>query len=405
MRRSNTPLLLAILVEAMGYGAIFGLLADLQDHYGFADYGLGLIAAIAFPAALIGQLGLSRFADRGYTRALLWAGLGMASAGMVWFWLGSHLWEFVLARALVGLGSGTFIPAARRVILSRNPDNPGQAISMAGAADIGGFVLGIPLAKGLESVFGNPNAPFAVIALILAVVGPIAAMTPEPPMHEQNADGGELRRVFAIPLARGGITIGLGFAVIIGTFDAVAARFLKDLGGTNTELVLVMVALFVPLVLFMPFAGRIVDRRGPIRCGVLALICAAPAVVAFGATRSLWVVALLGTAVALAYSIVYTSGQAAVAGGTIPIGLAGAGQGAYEATYAVGAMTCSLVAPLLYNKHSSLVMWTVAGVASIGFATATWFGAASSRRDIVHVDVLQEATGEVPAVQPIPETH
>ncbi len=76
MRRSNTPLLLAILVEAMGYGAIFGLLADLQDHYGFADYGLGLIAAIAFPAALIGQLGLSRFADRGFTRALLWAGFG-----------------------------------------------------------------------------------------------------------------------------------------------------------------------------------------------------------------------------------------------------------------------------------------------------------------------------------------
>ena len=54
-----------------------------------------------------------------------------------------------------------------------------------------------------------------------------------------------MRRVFAIPLARGGITIGLGFAVIIGTFDAVAARFLKDLGGTNTELVLVMVALLI----------------------------------------------------------------------------------------------------------------------------------------------------------------
>jgi MFS family permease len=405
MRRSNIPLLLAIMVEAMSYGAIFGLLAALQDKYGFPDIGLGLIASIAFPAALIGQLGLSRFADRGYTRVLLWFGLGMAAAGMVWFFFGRSLWEFVFARALVGLGSGTFIPAARRVILSRDPDNPGQAISIAGAADIGGFVLGIPLALGLKAVFHNPNAPFLAIAIALAVVGPIAASSPEPPVRDEHATGEELRRVFSIPLARGGITIGLGFAVIIGTFDAVAARFLKDLGGTDSELVLVMVALFVPLVLFMPVAGRIVDKRGPIRCGVLALICAAPAVVAFGATRRLWVVAILGAGVALAYSIVYTSGQAAVAGGTIPLGLAGAGQGAYEATYAIGAMTCSLIAPLLYNHRNALLMWTVAGVASIGFATATWFGAASSRRDLVHVDALQEATGEVPAVQPIPETH
>jgi hypothetical protein len=48
-QRSNTPLLLAIVAEAMGYGAIFGLLADLQDKFGFQDVGLGLIAASAFP--------------------------------------------------------------------------------------------------------------------------------------------------------------------------------------------------------------------------------------------------------------------------------------------------------------------------------------------------------------------
>lgn len=390
MRRSNAPLLLAIFVEAMGYGAIFGLLADLQDTYGFDNAGLGLIAAIAFPAALLGQLGLSRFADRGYTRALLWAGLVFASAGMIWFWLGDSLWEFVLARALVGLGSGTFIPAARRVILSRNPDNPGQAISMAGAADIGGFVMGIPLAKGLESLLGNPNDPFLVIALCLAVVGPIAAMTPEPPLHDEHASGEELRRVFGIPLARGGIMIGLGFAVLIGTFDAVASRFLKDLGGTDGELVLVMVSLFVPLVLFMPIAGRFVDKHGPIRCGVGALLLASPLVVGFGFTRSLLAIAGLGAVVALAYSVVYTAGQAAVAGGTIPVGLAGAGQGAYEATYAVGAMVCAYIAPRLYDSDSAALMWAVAGVATVAFAIGTWMTASSSRAEIVHIDDLHE---------------
>jgi MFS family permease len=402
-RHSKVPLLLAIMTEAMGYGAIFGLLADLQDTYHFSNAGLGFIAASAFPAALIGQLGLSRFADRGHTRWLLWFGLATAAGGMIWFWLGNTLWEFVVARVLVGLGSGTFIPAARRVILSHDPDNPGKAISYAGAADIGGFVLGIPLAKGLHSLLADANKPFLVIAILLAVVGPIASLVPEPPVHSEAVRGDEVRRVFNIALARSGILIGLGFAVIIGTFDAVAARFLKDLGGTDSELVLVMVALFVPLVIFMPLAGRIVDRLGPVRVGVTALVIATPGVIGFGMSRSLIVIGFLGTFVALAYSAVYTAGQAAVAGGTIPRGLAGAGQGAYEATYAIGAMTCSFAAPMLYSKTNSMPMWTAAGAMGLCFAAAGWWSAGSARRQIVKVDELVDPTEDLSTVAEISE--
>ena len=371
MRRSNVPLLMAILVEAMGYGAIFGLLADLQDRYHFADYGLGLIAASAFPAALVGQLGLSRFADRGHTRTLLWVGLVTASVGMIWFWRSSQLWEFVVARMLVGLGSGTFIPAARRVIISRNPENPGEAISVAGAADIGGFLIGIPVTKGLEHLFDSPNTPFLVLALLLIVVGSVSTIMPEPPPTPEEHHGGEMRKVMRIPLARAGLAIGLGFAVMIGTFDAVASRFIKDIGGTDGELIIVLIALFVPLVVFMPFAGRLVDRRGAVRAGSIALVCCAPIVAAFGLTRHIWVIAALGASVALCYSVVYTAGQSAVARGTAPAGLTGAGQGAYEATYATGAMICSLGAPLLYDKHNAMPMWIVAGALSVGFAITT----------------------------------
>jgi len=370
MRRSNVPLLLAIFVEAMGYGAIFGLIADLQDKYGFSNLGLGLIASAAFPAALVGQLGLSRFADTGHTRQLLWLGLVTAAAGMVWFWLGSELWEFIGARMLVGLGSGTFIPSARRIIISRNPENPGQAISIAGAADIGGFLIGIPVAKGLEAYFDSPNVPFLVLAVLLVIVGPIATLAPEPPVSDHHVGGDEIRRVFAIPLARAGLLIGTGFAVIMGTFDAVAARFLKDLGGTDTELVLVMMILAVPLVFFMPIAGKVVDRVGPVRAGTTGLLISAPLIAAFGLTRNIWWIAVLGGLVALANSVVYTSGQAAVAESTTPVGLIGAGQGAYEATYATGAMVCSFVAPLIYVSTNAFPMWAVMGALGLcaGFA-------------------------------------
>lgn len=390
MRRSNAPLLVAIAAEAMGYGAIFGLLADLQDQFHFSKAGLGFIAAAAFPAALVGQLWLSRYADHGHTRRLLWFGLATAAAGMVWFWLGDTLAEFVVARALVGLGSGTFIPAARRMILSHDPANPGAAISKAGAADIGGFVIGIPVAKGLEHLFDSPNTPFLALALLLVVVGPLAAIGPEPPRHDVEVSGAEVRRVFSIPLARSGICIGLGFAALIGTFDAIASRFIKDLGGTDGELIIVLISLFVPLVVAMPFAGRLVDHVGPARAGSVALLIAAPLVLGFGLTRHLVIVAVLGGFAALTYSVVYTAGQAAVAGATVPVGLAGAGQGAYEATYAVGSMIAALGAPLLYHRHNAAWLWCVVALAGLIAAVVSWWTAGASRREQVHTVELEE---------------
>lgn len=389
-QRSNTPLLLAIVAEAMGYGAIFGLLADLQDKFGFQDVGLGLIAASAFPAALVGQLGLSRHADRGHTRRLLWFGLATAAAGMIWFWLGNSLWEFIVARMLVGLGSGTFIPSARRAILARDPHNPGKAISMAGAADIGGFLIGIPVAKQLEGAFDSPNTPFLVLAVFLMIVGPLATLIDEPPIHEHHPGGEELRAVFGLPLARAGIFIGLGFAALIGSFDSIASRFLNDLGGTDNELTIVMIALFVPLVVAMPLAGRLVDRIGPVRAGTTALLVASPVVFAFGLTRHLGVISVLGATVALAFAVVYTSGQAAVAGATVPVGLSGAGQGAYEATYAVGSMICALMAPLIYLKDNAMPMWTVIAILTLVAAGTAWWTAGDSRRAEVHMADLEE---------------
>lgn len=389
-RNNNAPLLLAISAEAMGFGAVFGLLADLQDKFGFDDHGLGIIAASAFPAALAGQLGLARYADRGHTRRLLWFGLATAAAGMIWFWLGDSLLEFTIARMLVGLGSGTFIPSARRAVLSRAPDNPGRAISMAGAADIGGFLIGIPITKGLEHIFDSPNTPFLVLALVLMCVGPLATPIEEPQLHDGHAGGAEIRRVFTLPLARAGIIIGLGFAAVIGTFEAIAARFIKDLGGTDGEMVVVMVALFIPLVVAMPFAGKLVDHVGPVRAGAVSLVVAFPFIGVFGMTRNLWVVATMAALVALAYSVVYTSGQAAVAGATVPRGLSGAGQGAYEATYAVGAMFSAWMAPRIYDRSDAMPMWTFVAAMTVTAAIVAWWTAGETRSEEVHMAELEE---------------
>ncbi|MEZ5322023.1 MAG: MFS transporter [Microthrixaceae bacterium] len=344
---------------------------------------------------------------------------------MIWFWRSTTLWEFITARAFVGLGSGTFIPSARRAILSNNPSNPGAAISLAGAADIGGFLIGMPIALGIKwlvspphsfrilDAYGDgrpvgvgsdvlhdairaPHFPFLVFALLLLVVGPIATLIKEPDVHESHPGTAEVRAVLRIPLARAGILVGLGFAALIGTFDAIASRFIRDLGGREGAIMLVMGVLFVPLVLAMPSAGRLVDRLGPIRCGSTALLAGAVVVVGFGLTRNLVGIAALGAIAAICFAVVYTAGQAGVAAGTLPLGLTGAGQGAYEAIYAIGSMTAALVSPSLYRRTDASLMWFVVAMATAIAGVAAYLTAGKDRRAVPHIDDMPVHTAPNP---------
>src|SRR3954463_384739 len=162
----RVPMLLyaATALEAMGYGAIFALLAELKDEYGISGWGIGLIGGTSFLAALLAQVSLARYADRGHTVLLLRVGLGVAAAGMLWFGIATQLWGFVGARALLGLGSGMFIPAARRVAVSRSGPNSGEVLGRMASVEVGGFVIGPLIAAVLAEAFGL-HVPFIAMAV------------------------------------------------------------------------------------------------------------------------------------------------------------------------------------------------------------------------------------------------
>src|SRR3954447_22276814 len=65
-------------VVMAGTSAVFVLLAELEHRYDLSTGSLGLIAGSAFAAALATQLGLARYADRGYGLVLLRAGVALA---------------------------------------------------------------------------------------------------------------------------------------------------------------------------------------------------------------------------------------------------------------------------------------------------------------------------------------
>ena len=112
------PLLLATAAIGVANSVVFSLLSNLQDKYGFSDTGLGLIAGSGFLVGLIGQVLLAPYADRGHSKTLLLAGLGMAVLGSVLFALSGSLLTLVASRAVVGLSNSLFIPASRAIAIS-----------------------------------------------------------------------------------------------------------------------------------------------------------------------------------------------------------------------------------------------------------------------------------------------
>jgi MFS family permease len=373
-RAPRIPLLLyvAVAVEALGYGGIFALLAELQEQYGLPTAGLGLIGGASFLAGLVAQISLARYADRGYTRLLLRGGLAVAAAGMLWFGLATHLWEFVGARVLLGLGSGVFIPATRRVVVTRAGDRSGEALGRLASVEVGGFIAGPPIAALIAGVLGL-HAPFIVFAVALAITSPAVARLEEPPVEPQGD-----KRVVRILLRRRGVLAGLSLGAAlflsIGVFDAMWAKYMSDLGASTAVVALTLALFALPLVALSPFGGRLADRRGPIRSGVLALVVTVPCIAGYGVTGSIAFACMLALAHSVCDAVTTPAGQSAVARGAPP-SLAAAGQGLYGAVGAAAAAFAAFGAAPIYGAAGPELMWAIcAGLVGVLALVASLFG-------------------------------
>lgn len=364
-RRVPKLLYAATAFEALGYGAIFALLAELQDEYHLPTYGLGLIAGTSFLAGLGAQMGLARYADRGYTRLLLRVGLAVAAAGMLWFGLASQLWEFIGARLLLGLGSGMFVPAARRVVVAQPGAKAGEALGRLASVEVAGFISGPPIAALLAGLFGL-HAPFIVLAVALALTSPAVARIEEPPIGAVPP-----KRALRVLIANRGVRSGLALAAAlylsIGVFDATWARYMTDLGASTTVIAVTLALFALPLVALSPFGGRLADQRGPLRSGVVALALTVPCVAAYGISNTVLVASVIALVHSVFDAISTPSGQAAVARAAPPA-LTAAGQGLYAAAAASAAGVAAFGAAPLYGAAGAEAMW---GGAAGGVAILT----------------------------------
>jgi MFS family permease len=149
-KNSLLPIFVMAAVLDSGFGSLFALLAKIRGEFGFDVMGVAVIGGAGFVSAFVAQISLARYADRGYSRLLMWTGTGLAVLSMLALALSENLISFIGARFLFGLGEGIFLPAARRLVILSSPEDTGGALGRLSAFQMFGFLIG-PL---LGSVLG-----------------------------------------------------------------------------------------------------------------------------------------------------------------------------------------------------------------------------------------------------------
>lgn len=349
---------------SLGYGSIYTLLADLRDRYGFTEAQLGLIVAAGFLAGFFAQLVLARLADRGQAALLIRGGVVLAMLAMLGSALATEFWAFLLARLLLGLGSGAVGPAVRRIVITRDPDKVGANLGRLAAFDVAGFMLGPLVAAVAAQLFGI-RAPFIFLAAVFVGVLVLALR-----IDLTAGAGGEQRRVLRSLLRTTAMKATLAacaaFYMTVGMFEAIWAVLLRD-HGAETWLIGLTLSLFtLPMIFLAPIGGRQAQARGPLRVVAVSLTVATICTFSYGVLPSLWMLLAVSIVHAVADSFTMPSNQVAAALASPPEHLSSA-QGLLGATGLAAAGLTGLVAGYVYEHAGVAVVTTGTAAIMTGF--------------------------------------
>lgn len=358
-RRTERVLLGSAFTLAASNSVVFALMGNLQDAYGFADAGLGFIAAAGFLASFLVQVLIAPLADRGRARHLLIAGTVLAVIGNLVFALGSSLAVFILARAIAGSASGCFLPPARALMASLDSERVSERLGALGGIELAGFVTGPVIGGLLVGPFGLrwPFIVFAGLALVaLLIVSTQRLPTLTSVSGTQRLAFGLLReRSVLVP-----ILFLISLALPVGLYDSLWDRFLTDLGATDTVVGISLAVYAIPFVLLSRAGGRLADRRGQVGIAFVAVIIVAPLTALYGVFTSPFLPITVGVIESCAQAGGAPAAQGLLARGA-PVGRAGAAQGLAGACNQLIAATVAMLATWGYGYLSAPALFTIAG--------------------------------------------
>ncbi len=131
VRRTQFVLLASTGMLSASGSVVFALMGNLQDEYGFADIGLGIIAATGFAMSFLVQILIAPLADKGHTKTLLLAGTPARRPGqrVCSRWArasGSSPWPGPSS------GARSLVPASTRALMRTCPPRGRRSASQDG---------------------------------------------------------------------------------------------------------------------------------------------------------------------------------------------------------------------------------------------------------------------------------
>lgn len=370
---SRTPVLtygLMTAVLASGYGVMFTVLDDFRDEYGIEEYWLGAVVGVGFLASFVSQIVLAPIADRGHARQLVLWGLALNVVGLMGMAFGEDVPVLIGARFVMGIGVGMATPAVRRIVINLDPHNLGNNLGLLLACDVAGFAAGPAVSAILVPPFGIP-APFLVIAAATAAALPIVLRT-----HVVEALEAPTQHRFAFDLLRSrplvaGVMLGAALFMMIGTFDALWAIVLDDLGSADWIANLGITFFALPLIFLGSFGGRLAQRVGPFRLGPLGLMLGAGFMFSYGFVPTGGAMLAVGIVHALCDG--FTVSSAAVGVGMVaPAARQASAQGMLGAAETlVGGLT-AVLAGVLYSWGGRELAFTTCSVVMIALSLGAW---------------------------------
>jgi MFS family permease len=410
------PLLAAEFVVWVGFGALLPVLPLYFRDHGVDLAMMGFVVA-AWPAArLLSEPVFGWLADR--TRRVPLMLVGLIGTGLfVILALGSPTpTAFLVLRALTGLSSAIYDPAARGYLVDATPtERRGEAFGLYGAAQMGGLLFGPAIGGFAAAIAGGIDVVFVVCAVATWVAArggglsgretptdraavrapavgraglpvdetvlagePIAAALADanPPALERAtpSDAAPARPTrLRNRLLAAAVILQVGSFYASGTYEVIWSLYLEA-HGAGLDLIGLTFAMFgLPILILSPFAGRLVDRRGPLLfivagsiaagiCGVLYTIAPDP----------LWFVPLI-LIEASGFAFLSPALFAVVAAGS-PAGRSSTAQGIFGSAGTLGAIVASVSAGYLAEIDLRLPFWVFSAVMTASLVGALLVG-------------------------------
>lgn len=361
-------------VAMAGVSSVFALLAELEKRYDLTSQGLGFIAGSAFLAALVAQLWLSRYADRGHAARLLRAGVVSIGVGLLWFAAATELWQFIMARSVLGAGVGMLVPPARRAIVLTSGANQGERLGVFYAAYLSGFVFGPPVAALLTSA-ADVRLPFAAFGILtflsLVSVAGIEMPEAEPAAEITASDRRVLRRLLADRRIIAAMLVVISFRYSIGVFEPLWATHLDDLGASTQFIAFSLTGFALPMLLIAKQAGAMTDRYGARIMAVFPALLTAPLMMTYGYTPWLWVILGVAACHGIAEAMLNPATQANVAQVAAEEDTAAA-QGLAEAAGSGASAIGAFTAPVAFESWGAGPAWLLAGAVMVVLVCSSW---------------------------------